>query len=84
MDLPVFEGYQPHLPRFIVAPDQGAQDVLGAAPVLFQLPIPHYHVCIFSHCIEQWPGRKDEVAACAAVAATASSRREGEPSASRF
>lgn len=50
MDLPVFEGYQPHLPHLIVAHDQGGEDVLGAAPVLSQLPIPHYLACISSYC----------------------------------
>lgn len=51
LPLPVFEGFRPRLPHCIVACDRGAHCVLGAAPVLSQLLIPHYHVCIVSHCV---------------------------------
>lgn len=79
--LPVFEEFQPHLPHCTLAHDLGAHSVLGAAPALSQLHVPHDQVRIISHRLEQRPGiRNDGVAACSAVAATASNPMKREPS----
>lgn len=79
--LPMFEEFQPHLPHCALARDRGAHGFLGAAPALSQLHIPHNQVRIIRHHLEQQPGiRKDEAAACSAVAATASNPMKREPS----
>lgn len=68
--LPVFEGFQPHLPHCTLACDWGTHSVLGAAPALSQLHIPHDQV-----------RRNGEAAVCSAMAATASDpmKRELSP-----
>lgn len=79
--LPVFEGFQPHLPRCTLARDWGTHSFVGTAPALSQLHIPHDQVRIIRHHLEQQPGiRNYEVAVCSAVAATASNPTKREPS----